>query len=95
MHVLICLAPRHRAGVDPSGAAGGAVSGLVTALNCLDTGILAPFCAIGVVGTQALVGAAVDCAKDAAANCFKGSISLALSFILLEARSKLLIFANT
>lgn len=56
-----------------TGAAGGAVSGLVTALNCLDLGILAPFCVAGVVGTYALIGAGVDCAKAAAANCFKGN----------------------
>ena len=81
-----------------SGAAGGAVTGLITALNCLDLGILAPFCAIGVIGTQALVGVAVECTKTAAANCFKGdgwSLLSTLHFILVEARSQLLIFIDT
>lgn len=81
-----------------SGAAGGAVSGLITALNCADLGILGVFCAIGVVGTQAFVGVAVECVKAAAANCFKGdgwSLPSTLHFILMEARSQLLIFADT
>lgn len=63
-----------------AGAVKGVVGSILSVAPCLTTGILAPFCAIGVVGVNAEIGAAAQCAAEAASNCFKGS-ALAQPFI--------------